>query len=100
SAFTIRPAFYLKEGAMKRIIAATLVAAALGAGNAQAAGSTSGQFNVNITLTSACTLGAVTPVAFAYTSLQGAAATATGGGFSVNRPKRPPHPLGLVARSA
>jgi|KBSMisStandDraft_5_1062788.scaffolds.fasta_scaffold244357_3 spore coat protein U-like protein len=84
---------------MKRIIAATLVAAALGAGNAQAAGSTSGQFNVNITLTSACTLGAVTPVAFAYTSLQGAAATATGGGFSVTCTTSLPYTFGLQAGS-
>ena len=44
---------------MKRIIAATAVAAALAAGNAQA-GSTSGTFNVNVTLTSSCTLAAVT----------------------------------------
>ena len=43
---------------MKRIIAATAVAAALAAGSTQA-GQTSGTFNVNITLTSACTLPAV-----------------------------------------
>ena len=83
---------------MKRIIAASLVAAALGAGNAQA-GSTSGQFNVSITLTSACTLGAVTPVAFAYTSLQGSAATATGGGFSVTCTNSLPYTFGLQAGS-
>jgi len=81
---------------MKRIIAATLVAAALGTTNAQA-GSTSGQFNVNITLTSSCTLGAVTPVAFAYTSLQGSAATATGGGFSVTCTNTLPYTFGLQA---
>jgi spore coat protein U-like protein len=83
---------------MKRIIAASLVAAALGASNAQA-GSTSGQFNVSITLTSACTLGAVTPVAFAYTSLQGSAATATGGGFSVTCTTSLPYTFGLQAGS-
>jgi spore coat protein U-like protein len=83
---------------MKRIIAATLVAAAFGAGSAQA-GSTSGQFNVSITLTSACTLGAVTPVAFAYTSLQGSAATATGGGFSVTCTNSLPYTFGLQAGS-
>ena len=83
---------------MKRIIAASLVAAELGAGNAQA-GSTSGQFNVSITLTSACTLGAVTPVAFAYTSLQGSAATATGGGFSVTCTNSLPYTFGLQAGS-
>jgi spore coat protein U-like protein len=81
---------------MKRIIAATLVAAALGAGNAQA-GSTSGQFNVNITLTSACTLGAVTPVAFAYTSNQGTVANATGGNFSVTCTTSLPYTFGLQA---
>jgi spore coat protein U-like protein len=84
---------------MKRIIAVSLVAAALGAGHAQAAGSTSGQFNVNITLTSACTLGAVTPVAFAYTSLQGSASTATGGGFSVTCTNTLPYTFGLQAGS-
>jgi spore coat protein U-like protein len=83
---------------MKRIIAASLVAAALGASNAQA-GNTSGQFNVSITLTSACTLGAVTPVAFAYTSLQGSAATATGGGFSVTCTTSLPYTFGLQAGS-
>ena len=79
---------------MKRIIAASLVAAALGASTAQA-GSTSGQFNVNVTLTSACTLSAVTDLAFAYTSLQVGAATATGGGFSVSCTNSLPYTFGL-----
>lgn len=83
---------------MKRFIAASFVAAALASGAAHA-GSTSGQFNVNITLTSACTLGAVTPVAFAYTSLQGSAATATGGGFSVTCTNSLPYTFGLQAGS-
>jgi spore coat protein U-like protein len=79
---------------MKRILTATAIAAALAAGNAQA-GSTSGTFTVNVTLTSACTLGAVTNVAFAYTSLQAAVANATGGGFSVSCTNSLPYTFGL-----
>jgi spore coat protein U-like protein len=79
---------------MKKIIAATAVAAALAASNAQA-GSTSGTFNVNVTLTAACTLGAVTDLAFTYTSLQAGPANATGGGFSVNCTNSLPYTFGL-----
>ena len=78
---------------MKRIIAATAVAAALAAGNTQA-GNTSGTFNVNVTLTSACTLAAVNDLAFAYTSLQ---AGATGGGFSVSCTTSLPYTFALQA---
>jgi spore coat protein U-like protein len=81
---------------MKRILTATAIAAALAAGNAQA-GNTSGTFNVNVTLTSACTLSAVTAVDFAYTSLQGAVANATGGGFSVSCTNSLPYTFGLQA---
>lgn len=81
---------------MKKIIAATAVAAALAASNAQA-GSTSGTFNVNVTLTAACTLGAVTDLAFAYTSLQAGVANATGGGFSVNCTNTLPFTFGLFS---
>ena len=83
---------------MKRILTATAIAAALAAGNAEA-GNTSGTFNVNVTLTSACTLSAVTNVAFAYTSLQAAAANATGGGFSVSCTNTLPYTFGLQAGS-
>ena len=83
---------------MKKLIAASLVAAALASGNAQA-GSTSGQFNVNVTLTSACTVSAVTNVAFAYTSLQAAIANGTGGGFSVTCTNSLPYTFGLQAGS-
>jgi spore coat protein U-like protein len=79
---------------MKRILTATAIAAALAAGSAQA-GSTSGTFNVNVTLTSSCTLGAVTNLAFAYTSLQAGGATATGGGFSVSCTTSLPYTFGL-----
>ena len=79
---------------MKRIIAATAVAAALAAGNTQA-GQTSGQFNVNITLNSVCTLSAVTDLAFTYTSLQAGPSGATGGGFSVSCTTTLPYTFGL-----
>jgi spore coat protein U-like protein len=81
---------------MKRILTATAIAAALTAGNAQA-GNTSGTFTVNVTLTSACTLSAVTAVDFAYTSLQVALANATGGGFSVSCTNSLPYTFGLQA---
>jgi spore coat protein U-like protein len=79
---------------MKKILTASAIAAALAAGNAQA-GSTSGTFNVNVTLTSACTLGAVTDLAFAYTSLQAGPANAIGGGFSVSCTNSLPYTFGL-----
>jgi len=83
---------------MKRILTATAIAAALAAGNAQA-GSTSGTFNVNVTLTSACTLSAVNNLAFTYTSLQGGVSNATGGGFSVSCTTSLPYTFGLQAGS-
>ena len=83
---------------MKRILTATAIAAALSAGNAQA-GSTSGTFNVNVTLTSACTLSAVNNLAFTYTSLQGGVSNATGGGFSVSCTTSLPYTFGLQAGS-
>jgi spore coat protein U-like protein len=79
---------------MKRILTATAIAAALAAGNAQA-GSTSGTFNVSVTLTSSCTLSAVTAVDFAYTTLQAGPSTATGGGFSVRCTNTLPYTFGL-----
>ncbi len=90
----------MKMHRMKKlaIAIAALGAVALGSGIAEAA-STSGTFNVNITLTSTCTLGSVTPVAFAYTSLQGGAQTATGGGFNVTCTNSFPYTFGLQAGS-
>ena len=79
---------------MKRILKATAIAAALAAGNAQA-GSTSGTFNVSVTLTSSCTLSAVTAVDFAYSTLQAGPSTATGGGFSVSCTTSLPYTFGL-----
>jgi spore coat protein U-like protein len=83
---------------MKRLITASLVAAALVSGTAQA-GSTSGTFNVSITLTSACTLSAVSDVTFAYTSLQAGAQPGAGGGFSVTCTDTLPYTFGLQSGS-
>jgi spore coat protein U-like protein len=77
------------------VAVAALGAVALGTDVAQAAAG-SQQFNVNINLTSTCTLGAVTPVAFTYTSL-GALANATGGGFNVTCTNTLPYTFGLQA---
>jgi spore coat protein U-like protein len=66
----------------------------MGFGSAQAA-NTSGTFNVNITLTSVCTLSAISALDFAYTSFQGGAAAATGGGFSVTCTNSLPYTFGL-----
>ena len=79
------------------ILVAALGMVGLGSGVSEAA-NTSGTLNVNITLTSTCTLGAVSPVAFTYTSL-GGAATATGGGFSVTCTNSFPYTFGLQAGS-
>src|SRR5205823_6929296 len=82
----------------KLILAALLCAAAISAWVVQAA-STSGTFNVNVTLTSTCTLSAITAVDFAYTSFQGGAAAATGGGYTVSCTNTLPYTFGLQAGS-
>src|SRR3954465_5243889 len=82
---------------MKRILKATAIAAALAAGNAQAAGQATSGFNVTINLTSACTVTAPTDVVFAYTSLQAGPSSATGGPFSVSCPPLLPYTLALQA---
>ena len=81
---------------MKKILTATAVAAALAAGNAQALND-SKQFNVNITLTSVCTVSSVADLAFAYTSLQATPVSATGGGFTVTCTNALPYTFGLQA---
>jgi len=78
---------------------AALGALALGTDVAQAAAG-SQQFNVSINLTSTCTLGAVTPVAFSYTSLQGGSQAGTGGNFSVTCTNTLPYTFGLQAGTA
>ena len=78
------------------VTVAALGALAVGTDAAQAANG-SQQFNVNINLTSVCTLGAVGPVAFAYTSLQGGAQAGTGGAFNVTCTNLLPYTFGLQA---
>ncbi len=62
---------------------------------------TSGTFNVDINLTAVCKLGTIAPVAFTYDSLQVGAATATGGGFTLQCTNGLAAPsLGLVLGAA
>ena len=81
---------------MKQLILAVLVWAAAIPG-AFAQSPQSDQFDVNITLTSACSLSTVTDVAFAYTSFQAGNASPTGGtgAFSVTCTNSFPYTLGL-----
>jgi len=82
----------------KYVLTAVLSAAALTPG-VSSAQSTSGTFNVNITLTSACTLSAITALDFAYTSNQAGVQAATGGGLTVNCTNTLPYTFGLQAGS-
>ena len=68
---------------MKKLLMAAAISAAGLAGTGAQAATTNGSFDVNINLTSACTLGAITAVDFAYTSGQVAAQASTGGGFNI-----------------
>ena len=79
---------------MKKLIASLVVAGAFGVATSDAA-NTSGQFNVNMTLTSTCSLSAVTAIDFAYTSLQGAVANGTNGNFTVTCTNSLPYTFGL-----
>jgi spore coat protein U-like protein len=84
---------------MKKFLVSVIAAASVLAVVApvQAANSVPANFDVNITLTSACQI--TTPpsnVAFTYTSL-GAAAASSGGGFSVQCSNSLPYTLGLDA---
>lgn len=78
---------------MKKLIFGLLLAVAVI--NPAAAQSTSGQFDVNITLTSGCSLSAITAVDFAYTSFQAGVANATNGGFTVSCTNSLPYTFGL-----
>lgn len=85
---------------MKKLVLATLLgAAALQTGVTEGA-STSGTFNVTITLTSTCTMSAVSPVDFAYTSFQGSAQNSTGGGYTITCTNSLPYTFGLQAGTA
>src|SRR3954464_4200230 len=79
---------------MKKLMASLLVAGAFGVAPGEAA-NTSGQFNVNLTLNSTCSLSAVTAVAFTYTSLQGAVQNSTAGGYTVTCTNSLPYTFGL-----
>jgi spore coat protein U-like protein len=84
---------------MKKLIFSLLVAMAMV--QPAAAQTASGQFDVNITLTSACTLSAITAVDFTYTSFQPGVQNsgAASGGFSVSCTNTLPYTFGLQAGS-
>ena len=83
---------------MKKLLLAAALFSGIGISTwvAQAA-STSGTFNVNVTLNATCSLSAITALDFTYTSFQGSAATATGGGFTVTCTNTLPYTFGLWA---
>ena len=82
---------------MKKILLAAIVGlTGLLSSTAQAQSATA-NFNVLINLTSACTLTAITDVAFTYTSFQTLAQPATGGAFNVSCTNLRPYTFGLVA---
>jgi hypothetical protein len=77
---------FLQGNIMKKIALAAAITAALASSFSAQAASETGNFNVNITLTSKCLLtvsAATTDLNFAYTSFQAAAQPATGGSFSL-----------------
>ncbi len=86
---------------MNKRLALAAAAAALFAGISGAqASSVTGNFNVTVNLTSACKISSgPADVAFTYTSFQGAASTATGGGFSVQCTNTLPYTMTLDAAS-
>lgn len=73
---------------------AALCAAGLMSSGAQAQTAT-GNFDVVINLTSACTLSTITNVTFNYTSNQVAVANSTGGGFNVACTNTLPYTMAL-----
>jgi spore coat protein U-like protein len=83
---------------MRKLILATVVAtgAVLVAPQVQAQ-TTSGTFNVNVTLTSVCSLSAIGDVNFTYTSLQAGVSNATGGAYTVSCTNNLPYTFGLQA---
>jgi spore coat protein U-like protein len=87
-----------RDAAMKKLIlaAALFTGVGISAWVAQAA-TTSGTFNVNVTLNSTCSLSAIAALDFNYTSFQVGAATATGGGFTISCTNTLPYSFGLNA---
>jgi spore coat protein U-like protein len=82
---------------MKRLILATVISAVALVAPLAHAQTASGTFNVNVTLTSVCSLSAITAVDFAYTSFQGGVANATNGGYTVSCTNSLPYTFGLQA---
>jgi spore coat protein U-like protein len=80
----------------KLLIAAAISAAGLQIAGSQAA-STDSTFDVTINLTSACNIGAIAAVDFAYTSFQGGAQASTGGTFNLTCTNTLPYTFGLQA---
>lgn len=82
----------------KRLALAVAFASMFAAIPAAQATTTTGGFNVTVNLTSKCQItSAPTDVAFTYTSFQAAAATATGGAFSVQCTNTLPYTMSLDA---
>jgi spore coat protein U-like protein len=79
---------------MRKLLLALAVAAAIGVGTTDAA-NTSGQFNVNVTLNSTCSLSTITALDFTYTSFQGSVANASNGNFTVTCTNTLPYNFGL-----
>lgn len=84
---------------MKKILLASATALGLMLASGANAATTSGQFNVNITLTPVCTIGAIAPVTFAYTSLAAGVTNSAGGGFNITCTNQLPYSFGLQAGS-
>lgn len=82
----------------KTLAIAAALAAAFAAIPAANAATATGNFNVTVNLTSKCEVtSAPTDVAFTYTSFQAAAATATGGAFTVRCTNTLPYTMSLDA---
>jgi spore coat protein U-like protein len=88
----------MKKYHMKKLafMVAALGAMGLGAEVSEAA-PTASTFNVNITLTSVCTMSSITNVDFAYVANQGGVANATGGDYSVTCTNQLPFNVALQA---
>jgi spore coat protein U-like protein len=81
----------------KLLMVAALGAAGLVSGTAHAASTLPENFNVDITLTSACAITAPADVVLTYTSNQITNATSTGGGFTVTCTNLTPYTFNLDA---
>lgn len=81
----------------KLLIVAAMGAAGLVSTGAQAASTAPENFNVDITLTSACSITTPADVVLTYTSFQAGAATSAGGGFTVSCTNLTPYTFNLDA---